>query len=168
MLLETFLDFSVRKLKQLEERIEASLDKLSYDQIWWRGADEQNAVGNLILHLCGNLRQWIRHGVVGEADVRQRDAEFSARGGPDKDELIKRLREAVEGATEGIRSVTAAHAERRLRIQKYDLSVIEAIYHVVEHFGQHTGQIIYATKLLTSSDLGFYKHLEQQHKEQTP
>jgi hypothetical protein len=54
-------------------------------------------------------------------------------------------------------------------VQGYDKSILEAIYHVVEHFSLHTGQIIYATKLLRKEDLGFYKHLNHTtHSEKTP
>jgi uncharacterized damage-inducible protein DinB len=168
-MLEVFLQFSVRKLKQFEERIQTCLQKLSDEQIWWRGAEEQNAVGNLVLHLCGNLGQWLNHGVDGRPDVRQRDAEFAARGQTGKAELSEKLSVAVADACRVIEGLSEGDLPRRMQVQKYDLTVLEGIYHVVEHFGQHTGQIVYATKLLTSTDLGFYSHLSQlAHKQTTP
>ena len=167
---QTFLQFSAGKLKQLTERIEACLDKLDDEQIWWRGAEPQNAVGNLVLHLCGNVRQWIIASVGGQLDIRERDKEFSARGGVDKKALAARLRETVDAAVEVIVALPEERLSDRVRVQRYDLTVLEGVYHVVEHFSQHTGQIVYATKLLTSGDLGFYKHLDTKaaHGEQTP
>jgi len=164
-----FIEFSVKKLRQLTDRIEACLGKLSAGQIWTRGSDEENAIGNLVLHLCGNVRQWIVAGVGGAADVRERDAEFAARGGSSPAELAARLRAVVEEAVAVIAAVPAGRLPQRIAVQKYDVSVMEAIYHVVEHFSGHTGQIIFATKMLTGEDLGFYRHLNAPaHAEKTP
>jgi uncharacterized damage-inducible protein DinB len=164
-----FVDFSERKLRQLCERIETCLGELNEEQIWWRGAETQNAIGNLVLHLCGNLGQWIVSGVGGAPDTRYRDAEFAARGDVDKQELIRRLRERVEQASGVIGGVSEQRLLERVKPQHYEVTVLEAIYHVVEHFSQHTGQIIYATKLQTGADLGFYRHLANpSHSEGTP
>jgi uncharacterized damage-inducible protein DinB len=154
-----FLDFSGRKLRQLTGRISDCLDKLTPEQVWARGSDEQNAIGNLVLHLCGNVRQWIGFGVAGKPDIRVRDREFSARGDIQPSELRSRLNDIVEEAVAAIESVTAQRLAEKIQVQAYELTALEAIYHVVEHFSQHTGQIIYATKLLTGTDTGFYGHL---------
>ena len=87
-----FLKYSTGKLNQYESRIETCLDKLTCEQIWARGAENQNAVGNLVLHLCGNLGQWILSGVGGAPDHRDRDAEFAARGDVGAGELKLRIR----------------------------------------------------------------------------
>ena len=165
-----FLDHSVSKLRQLTERIETCLGKLNEEQVWARGSQNENAIGNLVLHLCGNVRQWIIAGVGGQPDVRERDAEFAARGGVVVAELTRRLRGTVDEAVSVIESVTPTRLSQRLLIQQYDESVLEAIYHVVEHFSMHTGQIIFATKMLTGADLGFYQHLRttSAHGEKTP
>ena len=165
-----FADFSAKKLRQMAQRIETCLARLTPEQIWARGGENENAVGNLVLHLCGNVRQWIVAGVGGAPDVRERDAEFAARGGASIDELSARLHSAVEEAAAVIEAVTGERLLQRLAIQKYDVSVMEAIYHVVEHFSGHTGQIIFATKMLISEDLGFYRHLSKaaSHGEKTP
>ena len=167
---KVFLDYSGRKLRQLTGRISDCLDKLTYEQIWARGGDEQNAVGNLVLHLCGNVRQWIGFGVAGKPDIRVRDREFTARGEIQPAELRGRLNDVVDEAIAAIESVTAARLAEQIRVQAYEMTVLEAIYHVVEHFSQHTGQIIYATKLLTNADTGFYGHLYTPggHEEKTP
>jgi uncharacterized damage-inducible protein DinB len=154
-----FLDFSAKKLRQLASRIETCLEKLTEEQIWARGSEHENAVGNLVLHLCGNVRQWIVGGVGGEPDRRNRDAEFAARATVPSPELEERLGAVVEEALAVLATVTKERLAERIVVQKYDVSVLEAIYHVVEHFSMHTGQIIFATKMLTSEDLGFYRHL---------
>ncbi len=165
-----FADFSAKKLRQMAQRIETCLGKLTPEQLWARGSENENAVGNLVLHLCGNVRQWIVTGVGGAPDVRDRDAEFAARDGASAVELSVRLTATVEEAAAVIERVTAARLVERIVVQKYDVSVMEAIYHVVEHFSGHTGQIIFATKMLTSEDLGFYRHLSRaaSHGEKTP
>lgn len=160
MTVETeFLTFSAEKLMQLMGRIDSCVQKLTPEQIWMRAHANQNAVGNLLLHLNGNVRQWILHGVGGQADVRDRDAEFAAKDGAGAKELLARLRATVEDAAGLLRTLPAGRLMERVRTQGYDCTVLAAIYTVVEHFAGHTFQIIYATKLCTGEDLGFYAHL---------
>jgi uncharacterized damage-inducible protein DinB len=165
-----FLNVSSDKLRQLAGRIETCLGKLTAEQVWARGSQTENAVGNLVLHLCGNVRQWIIAGVGGAADVRQRDEEFAARGGVPVGELAERLRAVVAEATAVLSHVTAERLAERIVVQNYETTVLGAIYHVVEHFSGHTGQIVFATKMLSGADLGFYRHLRTAapHGEKTP
>ena len=162
MIEQAFLKYSAEQLLTLSGRIEDCLGRLSSEQVWSRNSDNQNAAGNIVLHLCGNLRQWIIGGVGGQPDVRDRDAEFAARGGLQPAELAARLKATVSEAAEVIRALPVERLGERKTIQKvYETTLMEAIYHVVEHFPQHTGQIIFATKLLTGEDLGYYKHLSK-------
>ena len=154
-----FLTFSAEKLTQLMSRIDTCVRKLTPEQIWMRADSNQNAMGNLLLHLNGNVRQWILHGVGGQPDLRDRDAEFAARGGAGANELLARLRATVEEAAVLLRALPAERLMEHTQNQGYDCTVLAAIYHVVEHFAGHTFQIIYATKLSTGEDLGFYAHL---------
>jgi uncharacterized damage-inducible protein DinB len=165
-----FLDHSAGKLRNYTERIETCLGKLNEEQVWARGGENENAVGNLVLHLSGNVRQWIVSGVGGQPDIRRRDTEFDARGGVPIPELIERLRGTVEQAVGVIDGVPRERLAERLLLQQYDVSVLEAIYHVVEHFSMHTGQIVFITKMLTGTDLGFYAHLRTTaaHGQKTP
>ncbi len=166
---EIFLKFSADKLDQLSGRIQDCLAKLTEEQIWMRNTENENAIGNLVLHLCGNLRQWIGTGVAGKPDHRNRDAEFAARSGITGAQLRERLNGTVRETSEIIRNLPLSRLTEPKAIQKYDVTVFEAIYHVVEHFSQHTGQILFATKLLTGDDLGYYRHLSQpKHAETTP
>lgn len=164
-----FLDVSSRTLEQLLSRIRDCVGKLTPEQVWARGSENENAIGNLVLHLNGNVRQWIISGVGGAPDTRVRDAEFAARGGLAAPELLGRIESTVREAVAVLSKVTAARMTERLTIQKYDVTVMEAIFHVVEHFSQHTGQIIFATKMLTGNDLRFYEHLKAAaHRQKTP
>jgi uncharacterized damage-inducible protein DinB len=154
-----FLECSTRRLNELVPRIETCLGKLTPEQVWARGGENENAIANLVLHLCGNVRQWIVAGVGGRPDMRDRDAEFAARGAATTAELGARLRETVDEATAVIAALAPERLAAQMAIQGYRVSVLEAIYHVVEHFSMHTGQILFATKMLTGTDLGFYRHL---------
>ena len=145
-------------------RIEACVAKLTPEQVWTSGGDHQNAIGNLILHLCGNVRQWILSGLGGAPDIRERDAEFAAKGGPEPAAMLARLREIVTAAQAVIGKLPAEQFLERVTIQGYHVSKVEAVFHVTEHFVGHTFQIIFATKLLTNQDLGFYAHLNATQK----
>ena len=167
---KAFIDFSCLKLEQLTDRVCACLDLLSHHQVWYRGSENENAVGNLVLHICGNLRQWVGFGVGGKPDVRARDLEFAARSGLESAELKERLRASVAEALHIIRALEPERLEQIVEIQKYKVSVLQAVYHVVEHFSGHAGQIIFFTKHFTGKDLGFYVHLgsAEPHEKKTP
>jgi uncharacterized damage-inducible protein DinB len=168
-----FLECAVDKLRQLVGRIESCVGKLDDDQIWVRGPsgndEHQNAIGNLMLHLTGNVRQWILSTLGSQPDHRNRDGEFNARGGVSSAELLSKLRDTVEHAAQIIASLTTQQLTRSYAVQGYTVSGVEAVFHVVEHFSQHTGQIIFATKILTGADMGFYRHLQNPaHMENVP
>lgn len=169
---DLFRSASSKRLRQFCERIERCVQLLSEDQVWARGSENENAVGNLMLHLAGNVRQWILSGVAGQPDHRVRDVEFTTRGEVSKQQMWQRLNDTVIEACTVIESLTAAQLVERRTIQNYDVTVLEAVYHVVEHFAQHTAQIVFATKMLTHEDMGFYKHLAKgapaAHAEKTP
>lgn len=156
-----FLEGSIATLRQFRDRIEVCLGKLSEDQIWARGHENENAIGNLALHLAGNVRQWIISSLGDRPDQRDRDQEFDARGGFTAAELSGKLRETVESAIAVLAGLTTEQLTQMYEIQKYRVSGVEVVLHVVEHFAQHTGQIIFATKMLTGGDLVFYAHLRK-------
>jgi uncharacterized damage-inducible protein DinB len=155
-----FLRISTEKLRRSGSRIEDCVGRLNYEQIWTRNADNVNSIGNLILHLCGNVRQWIGFGIGDLADQRDRDSEFAARGGLEPAELIELSRKTVSDAIGILGSFAAARLLEKVTIQNSEVTKMEAIYQVVEHFAQHTGQIIFVTKMLTGDDLGYFKHLK--------
>ena len=137
-------------------KIEHCLEKLTDEQIWWRANEESNSIGNLILHLCGNARQWILSGIGSEPDHRIRDAEFAQREVITREELRNLLRSTLTEVGRVLRTLDPAVILERRKIQGNDVEILEAIFHVTEHFSMHTGQIIMLTKMFTASDLQFY------------
>jgi uncharacterized damage-inducible protein DinB len=136
-------------------RIVRCLQLLSDQEIWWRPIAASNAAGNIVLHLCGNVRQWIISGLDGAPDVRERDKEFVERGPIPRRVLIAQLRKTVEEACKVIDGLSADALEREFVIQGYRVSGLAAVSHVYEHFSYHAGQIIYLTKLKRGKDLRF-------------
>jgi hypothetical protein len=163
-----FLDYSAGKLDLYLSRIETCLDKLTPEQIWARQSENENAVGNLVLHLEGNIRQWILGGVGGQPDIRDRYAEFEARAGSSGAELKARLRATVEEAVAVVRGFPEGRLTERIRPQGSDVSALEAVYQVVQHLAGHAFQIILLTKLFTHQDLGFFAHLNRNPGKQHP
>src|SRR5215216_5774476 len=137
-------------------KIERCLEKLTDEQIWWRANEESNSIGNLILHLCGNARQWIICGVGGQPDNRNRDAEFAQRGVIARDELLTLLRSTLSEVEYTLRTLDPSILLEHRKIQGNDVELLYAIFHVTEHFSMHAGQIFLITKLLTATDLRFY------------
>lgn len=136
--------------------LRACLEKLSEDEVWWRPNAQSNSAGNLILHLCGNMRQWVIHGVGGAEDVRQRKTEFAEQGPIPKAELLAQLEATLAEVDAVLQRVPAEALAQPREIQGFDQTVLSAIFHVVEHFSYHTGQIIYLTKMRTGQDLKFW------------
>jgi uncharacterized damage-inducible protein DinB len=132
------------------------LAKLDDEDIWWRPNEKSNSIGNLILHLCGNIRQWIIHGVGGAADLRNRPAEFAARESFPKAELLEKLESTLVEVDAVLANLPVEKLTEPRVIQGFDVTVLRAIFHAVEHFSYHTGQIIYITKMRTGEDLKFW------------
>ncbi|MBI4850711.1 MAG: DUF1572 family protein [Acidobacteria bacterium] len=154
---QTFINGSQTFLKNdFLPKIEACVERLTDEEIWWRANEESNSIGNLILHLSGNVRQWIISGLGNEPDHRIRQEEFDERSHIPKQELILKLKTAVEEASEVLKSLDPKILLENRKIQGKDISVIYAIYHVVEHFAMHTGQILLLTKLNSNKEKSFY------------
>lgn len=156
-----FLTNAADKLAENVDRIETCLTELPPLSLWARESENENAVGNLLLHLDGNVHQWILSGVGAEPDTRDRPSEFSARSGANASVLLSRLRRTVGQAVDLIRTLPPRRLTDQVSIQGYDTTVLSAIFHVVEHFSGHTYQIILLTKRFTGKDLGFYSHLDK-------
>lgn len=137
-------------------KIERCLEQLNDEQIWWRANEESNSIGNLVLHLCGNARQWIVCGLGFQPDNRVRDLEFSRRDPLERAALLKLLRSTLNDVESVLRKLDPATLLEKRMIQGSEVDVLEAVFHVTEHFSMHTGQIILLTKLLTATDLHFY------------
>lgn len=152
-----FINQSTLLLAEYLSKLTASLVTIKPDDVWWRPNEASNSIANLLLHLRGNVTQWIIGGVGRRPFQRVRPDEFSARDGATVEELLAQLTATVHEAC-GIIAVQdeGSLAERR-QIQGYDVSVLDAIYHVVEHFSMHTGQIILLAKARGGSDLRLWQ-----------
>ena len=127
-------------------KIRLCVAPLTDDDIWWRPVHGSNSIGNLILHIEGNARQWILGGVSGRPNERDRDAEFSATQGQTKAELVARLSTSFREIGAAMETVPDASLNEPRLIQGASTTVFRAIYHVVEHVSMHTGQIIQLAK----------------------
>ncbi|MEP6618352.1 MAG: DinB family protein [bacterium] len=138
-------------------KIRRCLDALPSESIWLRSDGDSNSIGNLLLHLEGNVRQWIVSRVGGAPDARQRAAEFHATDGADADTLFASLRRTLDQADAVIGALDQGELATHRLIQGRDVTVFEAVYHVVEHFSLHTGQIILLTKRYAPGSIAFYE-----------
>lgn len=159
--MHTFPEFFIAEARRhlMQEYLpwlRACLSRLSEVETWWRPNEESNSVGNLILHLCGNITQWVIHGIGGAADVRHRTAEFAARESCSKAELLQKLETTLAAVDAVLANLPIEKLTAPRVIQGFNVSVLGAIFHAVEHFSYHTGQIIYITKMRTGEDLKFW------------
>ena len=158
----SFLEFSRKKLlEQYWPRLRGCVALLSDEQVWWRPNEASNSIGNLMLHLNGNVRQWLVASFKRLEDTRDRPAEFRERQMMPASALLEKLGATLDEASEVLASLTEADLLRTLYIQGYTVNGLQAVYQVVEHFGIHYGQIVYITKLLRGEDLGFYRELDE-------
>jgi len=153
-----FLDFSRQKLlEQYWPRLRGCVESLSDEQLWWRPNPASNSIGNLVLHLNGNVRQWLVASFNKLEDARNRPAEFRAKDGVSAAALLETLGATMEEASQVLARLTSADLLAPYEIQGYKVSGLYAVYQVVEHFGMHFGQILYITKNLCGEDLGFHR-----------
>jgi len=157
-----FLEFSRKKLLgQYWPRMKECVAPLATGQIWWRPNDASNSIGNLLLHLDGNVRQWLVDSFNKSENRRNRPAEFAAKDGLSAAELLSRLGATLDEAAKVLDRLTVDELLAPYEIQGYHVRGLDAVYQVVEHFGLHYGQIAYITKSLLGKDLGFYKELNK-------
>ncbi len=138
-------------------KLERCLEQLTDEQIWWRTNEQSNSIGNLLLHLSGNARQWIVCGLGDAKDARVRQQEFDERRMIPRAELLATVRQTLRDVDAVLAGFDHGKLLDRYPIQGTTATALEAIFHVTEHFSMHTGQIILITKLLTASDLHFYE-----------
>ncbi|HWC53630.1 MAG TPA: DinB family protein [Chitinophagaceae bacterium] len=155
-LLPEFINTATTFIDENTARLKTCLSELDEADIWRRPNKNSNSVGNLILHLSGNIRQWIISSLGYAEDTRQRDSEFAATDGYTKSELAEKLFSIVEEAKKIINKMTPKELLTKRKVQGYLYSGIAIILHVTEHYSYHTGQVIFWTKLLKDKDLGFY------------
>jgi uncharacterized damage-inducible protein DinB len=143
--------------KEYPIKIRRCTDALPPDALWARPNEGSNSIGNLVTHLAGNVTEWILGGVGAQTIGRDRAAEFKQRSGADAAKLLSYLDGTLEKADKVLARLTASDLERTLVIQGRETTVMSAIYHVVEHFAMHTGQIILLTKMHAPDKIHFYE-----------
>ena len=159
---DLFLDFSRNKLlNQYWPRLRTAVEPLGLQQIWWRPNPASNSIGNLVLHLNGNVWQWLVASFNRLTDERDRPAEFSATGDLTAADLLARLGQTIDEAAKVLNRLSADELLATWHIQGYTVSGLAAVYQVVEHFGLHYGQIVDITKMQEGRDLGFYSELSK-------
>jgi hypothetical protein len=156
-----FLEFSRWKLlEQYWPRLRTCVESLKDEQVWWRPNDVSNSIGNLILHLNGNVSQWLVAPFDHDEDTRNRPAEFAQRERIPKAELLQRLGSTLDRVARILPGISESELLATYEIQGYTVTGLHAVYQVIEHFGLHYGQILYVTKMLRGEDLGFYRELQ--------
>ncbi len=140
--------------------IKICLDKLPENVVWQKPNASTNSIGNLILHLCGNITQYGIASLQNAEDNRNRDEEFSIAAGYNKEELFQKLESTVNKAKKTFTETPILELLRKRTVQGFEFSGMGNIIHVVEHFSYHTGQIALWTKMLKDDDLGFYNGID--------
>lgn len=152
-----FLSYSAKQMQALHSKIATCLSKLTEEQIWQRGGRHENSVGNLLLHLEGNIRQWILHGIDDQPDVRRRDDEFTLSPSIHSSEAFARLTATINESHQVIATLPRGRLTEVIDPQPTGTwrhtTILVAIYKVVAHLDHHTGQIILLTKQLAGTDL---------------
>ena len=155
-----FTSQAIKRINQSTEKITACMQQLEEKDVWVSPNENLNSIGNLILHLCGNIRQHIISALGGGQDIRARDLEFSTAGGLNKSELLAKLQQTASEATMVIERMGEEALLRKRIAQGVSHSGVDSIVHVTEHYSYHTGQIIFLTKLFRNIDLAFYAGID--------
>jgi uncharacterized damage-inducible protein DinB len=140
-------------------RIKKCLAELTTEEIWYRPNDNSNSVGNLVLHLCGNVRQWLLSGLGGYTDNRRRQQEFDERGPFPTTILVRHLDELVEEMEKVLSKLTTEQIMQTVDVQGFEKTGVSILVHIVEHFSYHTGQITYFVKWRKNINTAYYGNL---------
>jgi uncharacterized damage-inducible protein DinB len=161
-----FIAQTIFRMQENTPRIKKCLQLLSEEDVWEKPNEACNSIGNLILHLCGNITQYIISSLGEKEDNRIRDEEFSVKGGYNKQQLFQKLTATIENAVRIMQTLDDGELMRIRSVQGFQLSAIGSITHVTEHYSYHTGQIALITKLITNKDLDFYAGCDLNKKNQ--
>jgi uncharacterized damage-inducible protein DinB len=153
---EEFVQNSLYRLDENTRMNAISLKQVLDEDIWKRPNESLNSIGNLILHICGNMTQYVISSLGGIEDIREREMEFTTKSEYTKNELLQKLAETVEMAKRIINDAKADQLVRKREVQGFYFSGIGVVLHAVEHYSYHTGQIAFWVKQLKNMDLGFY------------
>jgi uncharacterized damage-inducible protein DinB len=153
-----------RMVQESMMKLQSCLDKLTLEQIWYRPNENTLSIGNTLLHLNGNVRQYILAGLAGGEDTRQRSKEFSERSVISKEDLLNPLKKTMQEVDQYLDKLDIDELTIVRPVQCFDESGVGILIHVVEHFSYHVGQVVYITKMLEDQDMGFYDGLDLEQK----
>ena len=159
-LAKEFIEQSIYRITENTQRIIKCLQEINEMETWQSPHESSNSVGNLLLHLCGNIRQYAISALGENEDTRERDKEFSAKSGHTKSELLNGLANTITEAVDIIKNSDENRLMKMYSVQGFNLSGIGIIIHVTEHYSYHTGQIAFWTKQIRNKDLGFYANVD--------
>lgn len=151
---------AILRINENTPRVVQCINELSEEQLWQKPNENSNSMGNLVLHMCGNITQYVISSIGGKKDERVRDEEFDTTGGYNHNELIKKLENTMQESCKIIEVMTEEEAMRVRMVQGFKFSGIGNVIHAVEHYSYHTGQIAFYTKLLKNKDLKFYGDMD--------
>ncbi|MEO8859792.1 MAG: DinB family protein [Ginsengibacter sp.] len=156
---QEFIKASIYRINESAKRVTKCLDEIDEIELWKKPNEHSNSIGNIVLHLCGNIRQYIISSLGQVEDIRERDKEFSASGVFKKSELLAKLQQTINEAITVMEDLDELALAKLYLVQGFQLSGVGIIIHVTEHFSYHTGQIAFWVKLLKNTDLGFYQNI---------
>lgn len=155
-----FLDNAMYRLDASTRMVKICLERVEESKIWEKPNESSNSIGNQMLHICGNMTQYIIASLGAHDDIRNREEEFSITGGFTKDQLVQKLEDTIENARAVLNQCSAEQLLKKREVQGFNLSGIGIVIHAVEHYSYHTGQIAFWTKLMTNNNLGFYDGID--------
>ena len=157
-LLDEFKQNAVFRLEEGQRMIHLAFAKIGEEQLWKTPTANGLSLGNQLLHICGNMTQYAVASLSDQPDQREREKEFTTKGGFAKDELLQQLDHTISLAISSISEASSDHYTQLRKVQGFEFSGVGVVLHAVEHFSYHVGQIAFWIKLLTEEDLGFYDH----------
>lgn len=149
-----------RLLEEGIPRIKKCLSKIEDNEVWFRPNAQTVSIGNLCLHLCGNVRQWLVSGIGGKPDIRNRPLEFSEKGPLPKSHLLNELDKLAKEIKETIDGIQVEDLIEKRAVQVYEETALSILIHVIEHFSYHVGQITYAVKSRKEVDMEYYPDIK--------
>jgi uncharacterized damage-inducible protein DinB len=155
-----FLDNAIYRLDASTRMVNICLERVEESKIWEKPNESSNSIGNQMLHICGNMNQYIISSLGAHDDIRNREEEFSMTTGFTKNQLLQKLENTIENARAVLKQCDAEQLLKKREVQGFNLSGIGIVIHAVEHYSYHTGQIAFWTKLMTNNDLGFYDGID--------
>lgn len=159
-LIEELVKNALYRMDESTRMIKKSLEAITEEETWQKPNEALNSIGNLVLHLCGNMSQYIISSLGDTEDFRNRDKEFNTQGGLTKNELVKKLEDTVDDAKRVIFDARPEQLVKIRSVQGFSFSGVGVIMHAVEHYSYHTGQIAFWVKLMKNKDLGFYDGMD--------